>query len=90
NLDFYAPGDKRIYRLKEKDYGYALEDNNDNTLFRAKSKDGKIVLRDPSDKTVLYSKDLKQPLALVFFYMKELTPQQQAACSLYFLARPPR
>lgn len=90
NIDFYAPGDKRVYRLRAKDYGYALEDNSDNTLFRAKVKDGKIVLRDPADKTVLYSKDLKRPLSLVFFRMQELTPEQQAACSLYFLARPPR
>jgi len=90
NLDFYTPGDRRLYRIRHKDYGYALEDNNDNTLYRAKRKDDRIVLRDLNDETQLYSNDLQEPLALVFFFMNELNHEQQAACSLYFLANPPR
>ncbi len=87
DLDFYAPGDLRLYRIRKKDYGYALEDNQDRTLFRARIKDGKMVLRNPDDVTVLACKDIMAPLGLVFFRMKELTPQQQAACFLFFLPR---
>lgn len=84
DVDFYAPGDKLLYRLRHKDYGYALEDAHDKTLFRAKTKDDKRVLRDLSDKTVLYSKDLQQPLGLIFFRIPQLDPLQQAACCVFF------
>ncbi len=87
DIDAYAPGDRRLYRIRKKDYGYALEDNQDQTLFRAKAKDGKTVLRDPHDVTVLSCADVSTPLGLVFFRMKELSPQQQAACFVFFLER---
>ena len=87
-IDFYLPNDKRAYRIKKKDYGWRLEDNSGNTLFRAKSKPGKIVLRDPQDKTVLYSKEIKQPLPLVFYKMKELSKAQKAACAIFFMTPP--
>ena len=84
DIDVYGPGDRLLYRLRHKDYGYAVEDAAGQTLFRAKLKDEKRVLRDPQDKTVLYSKDLPQPLGLVFFRMPQLDPLQQAACCVFF------
>ena len=84
-IDFYLPDEKRVYRIKKKEYGWRLEDNADNTLFRAKTKPGKIVLRDTDDKTVLYSKEVKLPLPLVFFRIKELSNEQKAACALFFM-----
>jgi hypothetical protein len=84
DIDFYGPNDKLLYRLRHKDYGFALEDASDRTLFRAKVKDDKRVLRDPADKTVLYSKDLSQPLGLVFFRIPQLDSLQQAACCVFF------
>jgi len=35
-IDFYLPNNKRVYRIKKKDYGWRLEDKSGNTLFRAK------------------------------------------------------
>ena len=84
-IDFYLPNEKRVYRIKKKDYGWRLEDNANNTLFRVKNKSGKIVLRDTSDKTVLYSKEVKLTLPLVFFKIKELSKEQKAACALFFM-----
>jgi hypothetical protein len=84
DIDFYGPGDKLLWRLRHKDYGYALEDAAERTLFRAKVKDEKRVLRDPADKTVLYSKELSQPLGLIFFRIPQLDPLQQAACCVFF------
>jgi hypothetical protein len=86
-IDFYLPGDQRVYRIKRQDYGWRLEDNSNQTLFRAKSKDGKMVLRDAEDKTVLYSNDIPSPLGLVFFQIKELNFEQQAACCVFFIDR---
>ena len=87
-IDFYLPNEKRAYRIKKKDYGWRLEDNAENTLFRAKTKPGKIVLRDTADKTVLYSKEIKRPLPLVFFKIKELSKEQKAACAIFFMTPP--
>lgn len=84
DIDVYAPNDRLLYRLRHKDYGYAVEDATGQTLFRAKFKDEKRVLRDPQDKTILYSKDLPQPLGLAFFRMPQLDPLQQAACCVFF------
>ena len=84
-IDFYLPNEKRVYRIKKKEYGWRLEDNAEKTLFRVKNKSGKIVLRDTNDKTVLYSKEIKQTLPLVFFKIKELSTEQKAACALFFM-----
>ena len=84
-IDFYLPNEKRVYRIKKKEYGWRLEDNDNNSLFRVKNKSGKIVLRDMKDKTVLYSKEVKTTLPLVFFKIKELSNEQKAACALYFM-----
>lgn len=84
-IDFYLPGDKRVHRIKKKDYGWRLEDNAEKTLFRAKSKDGKMVLRDLDDKTVLYSNDIPSPLGLIFFKIDSLSLEQQMACAILFL-----
>ena len=88
DIDVYAPNDKLLYRLRHKDYGFGLDDANDKTLFRAKVKDEKRVLRDLQDKTVLYSKDLPEPIGLVFFRMPQLDPLQQAACCVFFQQKP--
>lgn len=85
NIDFYAPGDMRLNRIRKKDYGYSLEDNSGVTLFRAKTKDKRVVLRDAKDVTVLYSNDLRNPLGLVFFRIAALSIEQQAACLVFFL-----
>jgi hypothetical protein len=84
-IDFYLPNDQRVYRIKQAGDGWRLEDDADNTLFRAKVKDDRVVLRDASDRTVLYSKDIAEPLGLLFFEMKPLTIEQQAACCVFFL-----
>ena len=62
-----------------------MENAKDETLFRAKAKEGKMVLRNPQDETILSCKDIDAPLGLLFFGITELTPEQQAACFLFFL-----
>jgi len=46
-----------------------------------------MVLRDLDDVSVLACKDITEPLGLVFFRVKELSLQQQAACFLFFLGQ---
>ncbi len=87
-MDFYVSGsDAKKYRIKKKEYGYALENADGETLFRAKKKEGKIVLRNIQDQTVLSTKDVADPLCLVFFRLEPLSLEQQAACAAFFLER---
>ncbi len=87
-IDFYVSGsDAKMYRIKKKEYGYALENAAGETVFRAKEKDGKIVLRNVQEQTVLSTKDVADPLCLVFFRLEPLSLEQQAACSAFFLQR---
>ena len=52
-----------IYKLMKREYGYEIEDGNENSLSKIKLKDGKTSLRDSSDKTVVSTKDQVSTLA---------------------------
>jgi hypothetical protein len=43
--------EKRLYKIKKRDYGFEIEDADEKSLAKVKTKDGKVSLRDASDKT---------------------------------------
>lgn len=60
----FENGDGRlIYKLKKREYGFEIEDGNENSLSKIKLKDGKTSLRDSSETTVLFTKDQVSTLA---------------------------
>ncbi|MEP3478519.1 MAG: hypothetical protein ABJZ55_04670 [Fuerstiella sp.] len=50
-------GGDLIYKIKKRDYGFEIEDGNDNSVSKAKRKSGKTSLRNSAEETVLYTKD---------------------------------
>ncbi len=43
--------EKRLYKIKKRDYGFEIEDADEKSLAKVKTKDGKVSLRDAADKT---------------------------------------
>ena len=50
-------GGDLIYKIKKRDYGFEIEDGNDNSVSKAKQKSGKTSLRNMAEETLLYTKD---------------------------------
>jgi len=50
-------GGKMIYKIKKREYGFEIEDGQDNSLSKVKLNSGKTSLRNTAEETVLYTKD---------------------------------
>lgn len=68
-------GGKLIYKIKKRDYGFEIEDDNDNSLSKAKLKSGKTSLRNTAEETVLYTKDKINTLAFACMGLEAVKSQ---------------
>ena len=68
-------GGKLIYKIKKRDYGFEIEDDNDNSLSKAKLKSGKTSLRNTTEETVLYTKDKINTLAFACMGLEAVKSQ---------------
>ena len=72
-------GDRQIYRIKRRDYGWEIETPQKESLYKVKTKENKIVLRDKDDVMVIKTKSDFPLLAIACFGMDVMTQEQQSA-----------
>ncbi|WP_008309706.1 hypothetical protein [Leptolyngbya sp. PCC 6406] len=69
----------RLYRIKQRDYGYEIQTAEEVSLYKIKLKDGKLSLRDVNDDTVISIRSAMSPAAMTAFGLDALSLEQQAA-----------
>ncbi|MEM8720529.1 MAG: hypothetical protein AAGE84_14695 [Cyanobacteria bacterium P01_G01_bin.39] len=72
-------GNRQIYRIKRRDYGWEIETPQKESLYKVKAKENKIVLRDKNEATVIKTKSDIPLLAVACFGFDILTQKQQSA-----------
>ena len=64
---------KRLYRIKKRDYGYEIELPNDDSVAKAKLKEGKHSLRNAQDVTVYSTKDHTSTLGVACLGLEQIS-----------------
>ena len=58
--------------IKKRDYGYEIEDGNEQSLFKSKLKEDKRSLRNASDETVLSTRGTISPLCVAVLGLEQI------------------
>lgn len=66
--------DRLLSKIKERGYGYEIEDPFESSLYKSKLKAGKCTLRDSADEIHYYTKDNATPLAMACLGFDVLEP----------------
>lgn len=86
-LDFYGPMDQKLYRIDKKADEWLLQDSAGRLQAQGRTQKDGVAVLDKKGKLLHACPELKGPMGLLFFDVRELTPLQQSACLLFFLRK---